>query len=140
MRQENCKTQTQSNYNRRLKKHLVTGAFFVIMLFVIKIVFIPDFKKSELKYKPRVTIEYTKENKNLYLKINIQSPNKELGKANLEIYLDDKLIENNMIYIDKINYTLYTSVAYRNEVLLNVILINEKGDRVYFSKLLDFGG
>ncbi|UGQ15854.1 hypothetical protein [Borrelia sp. RT5S] len=110
------------------------------MLFVIKIVFIPDFKKSELKYKPRVTIEYTKENKNLYIKINIQSPNKELGKANLEIYLDDKLIENNMIYIDKINYTLYTSVAYRNEVLLNVILINEKGDRVYFSKLLDFGG
>ena len=98
------------------------------------------FTKSELSYKPVVVIEYTKRNKILYLKINIQSQNKDLGKASLEVYLDNKLIENNMIYIDKINYTLYTNAVYRNESLLNVILINQRGNKAYFSKTLDFGG
>ncbi|AHH08118.1 Hypothetical protein BAN_0099702 (plasmid) [Borrelia anserina BA2] len=45
-----------------------------------------------------------------------------------------------MIYIDKINYTLYTNVAYRNESLLNIILINQKVNKSYFSKRLDLGG
>ncbi|WKC57733.1 hypothetical protein [Borrelia sp. P9F1] len=111
------------------------------MLFVIKILLIPELKKSgRLGHEPTVVIEYKKGNKNLYLKINIQSPNEDLGKASLEIYLDNKLIENNMIYIDKINYTLYTSLEYRDEVLLSVILVNKRGNQFYFGKQLNFGG
>ncbi|AYE36719.1 hypothetical protein DB313_00780 [Borrelia turcica IST7] len=140
MRNKDCITKKQRKYKQRLTKHLIVGIIFVIMLFIIKIALIPAFTKSELSYKPVVVIEHTKKNKTLHLKINIQSQNKDLGKASLEVYLDNKLIENNMIYIDKINYTLYTNVAYRNESLLNVILINQKGNKAYFSKTLDFGG
>ncbi|UER67355.1 hypothetical protein LKV13_00760 [Borrelia sp. BU AG58] len=110
------------------------------MLFVIKIALIPELAKSKLKYEPKITIEYTKGNKSLSLKINIQSQDKDPGKVSLDIYLDNKLIENNVIYIDKINYTLYTNVEYRNETLLSVVLINKRGDRVYFSEPLNFGG
>ncbi|ETZ18207.1 hypothetical protein BDCR2A_00180 [Borrelia duttonii CR2A] len=45
-----------------------------------------------------------------------------------------------MIYIDKINYTLYTNVAYKNESLLNIMLITQKGYKAYFNKRLDLGG
>ncbi|WP_236842840.1 hypothetical protein [Borrelia turicatae] len=111
------------------------------MLIIIKIVFIPKLQKLESKYRPTITIEHKIKNENLYIKINIKSQNiKNLGKANIEVYLDNKLIENNMIYIDKINYTLYTNVAYRKEGLLNIVLINQKGDKAYFSKRLDLGG
>ncbi|AHH09791.1 Hypothetical protein BPA_0068600 [Borrelia parkeri SLO] len=111
------------------------------MLIIIKILLIPKLQKLESKYSPTIKIEHKIKNENLYIKINIKSQNiKNLGKSNIEVYLDNKLIENNMIYIDKINYTLYTNVAYRKEVLLNIVLINQKGDKAYFSKKLDLGG
>ncbi|WP_259662746.1 hypothetical protein [Borrelia miyamotoi] len=111
------------------------------MLIIIKVVLIPKLKKLESRYNPNITIEHKIDNKNLYIKINIKNHNiKDLGKANIEVFLDNKLIENNIIYIDKINYTLYTNVAYKNENLLNIMLINKRGDKAYFSKKLDLGG
>ncbi|AGT27151.1 hypothetical protein bmLB2001_000149 [Borrelia miyamotoi] len=137
MRNKNCK----KKYKTRIKKHLILGIIFVIMLIIIKVVLIPKLKKLESRYNPRITIEHKIDNKNLYIKINIKNHNiKDLGKANIEVFLDNKLIENNVIYIDKINYTLYTNVAYKNENLLNIMLINKRGDKAYFSKRLDLGG
>ncbi|AHE62495.1 hypothetical protein X966_00760 [Borrelia parkeri HR1] len=141
MKNKNCKNKIQNNHKQRLKKNLTLGIIFVIMLIIIKILLIPKLQKLESKYRPNITIEHKIKNENLYIKINIKSQNiKNLGKSNIEVYLDNKLIENNMIYIDKINYTLYTNVAYRKEVLLNIVLINQKGDKAYFSKKLDLGG
>ncbi|WP_421622928.1 hypothetical protein R5397_03630 [Borrelia sp. MN22-0132] len=141
MRNKNCKSKVQNNHKQRIKKNLTLGIIFVIMLIIIKIVLIPKLQKLESKYNPTITIEHKIKNENLYIKINIKSQNmKDLGKANIEVYLDNKLIENNMIYIDKINYTLYTNVAYRKKGLLNIVLINQKGDKAYFSKRLNLGG
>ncbi|UPA10350.1 hypothetical protein bpSLO_000150 [Borrelia parkeri] len=141
MKNKNCKNKIQNNHKQKLKKNLTLGIIFVIMLIIIKILLIPKLQKLESKYSPTIKIEHKIKNENLYIKINIKSQNiKNLGKSNIEVYLDNKLIENNMIYIDKINYTLYTNVAYRKEVLLNIVLINQKGDKAYFSKKLDLGG
>ncbi|AHH10311.1 hypothetical protein bcCo53_000151 [Borrelia coriaceae] len=141
MKNKNYKYQIHNNHKQRIKKHLTLGIILVIMLIIIKVVLIPKLQKLEHKYKPTLTIEHKIKNKNLYIKINIQNNNiKDLGKSNIEVYLDNKLIENNMIYIDKIHYTLYTNVAYRNESLLNIILINHRGDEAYYSKRLKLGG
>ncbi|AWG42547.1 hypothetical protein CR532_00780 [Candidatus Borreliella tachyglossi] len=141
MKSRDCKSKIQNKYKQKLKKHLTIGIIFVIMLIVLKIILIPTLKNTEKNYKPIIAIEHKTKDANLYLKINIKSNNKkELGKASLEVYLDNKLIENNMIYIDKIDYTLYTNVAYKNESLLTIMLINHKGEKTYFSKKLIFGG
>ncbi|AHH03116.1 Hypothetical protein BHY_0165 [Borrelia nietonii YOR] len=141
MENKNCKEKIQNKHKQRLKKNLILGIIFVIILIIIKVILIPKLQKLESKYNPTITIEHKIKNKNLYIKINIKSHDiKALGKANIEVYLDNKLIENNIIYIDKIHYTLYTNVAYRNEGLLNIVLINQRGDKAYFSKRLNFGG
>ncbi|ACH93113.1 hypothetical protein [Borrelia duttonii] len=141
MKNNNCKYKVEETNKKLLKKKLMLGIIFVIILITTKVIIIPKLQKIENKHNPTITIEHKIKNKNLYLKINIQNNDiKYFGKANIELYLDSKLVENNMIYIDKINYTLYTNVAYKNESLLNIMLITQKGYKAYFNKRLDLGG
>ncbi|WP_024654101.1 hypothetical protein [Borrelia persica] len=141
MKNNHCKYIIEDKNKKLLKKKLILGIIFVLILITTKVIIIPKLQNLENKYKPIITIEHTIKNNNLYLKINIQNNDiKYLGKANIELYLDNKLIENNMIYIDKINYTLYTNVAYKNESLLNIMLITQRGYKAYFNKGLNLGG
>ncbi|AJA89993.1 hypothetical protein OY14_00755 [Borreliella chilensis] len=128
--------QLETEYRKKLKKHIIVGTIFVIILLFFKIVLIPKIQNHENnKNNIKIIISY-KQNKNrLSLKINIAT-NKisYLGKAKLDIYLNNRLIESNMIYISSKNFTTYANIIYQNESLLSIILKSNGNNNVFYSK------
>ncbi|EEF84696.1 hypothetical protein QIA25_01365 [Borreliella spielmanii] len=137
MKKNNYNQQVEIKYQKKLKKHIIVGIIFVIILLFFKILLIPRIQNLENnKNNIKMIISY-KQNKNrLSLKINIKTKKfSNLGKAKLDIYLDNRLIESNMLYISNKNFTTYANIIYKNESLLSIILkSNDNNNSVFYSK------
>ncbi|WNY65634.1 hypothetical protein QIA45_00750 [Borreliella andersonii] len=137
MKKINCNQQTEIEYQKKLKKHIITGVIFIVILLFFKILLIPRIQNHEnSKNNIEMIISYTQYKNKLSLKINIKTKKQSnLGKAKLDIYLDSRLIESNMIYIDSKNFTTYANIIYQNESLLSIILkSNGNNNNVFYSK------
>ncbi len=82
-----------------------------------------------------MTISYKQDKSKLSLKINIKTKKiSNLGKAKLDIYLDNRLIESNMLYISSKNFTTYANIIYQNESLLSIILKSNGNKNIFYNK------
>ncbi|MBB6043089.1 hypothetical protein QIA34_01320 [Borreliella yangtzensis] len=142
MKKINCNQQLEIKYQKKLKKHLIVGIIFVIILLFFKILLIPKIQNYENnKNNIKMVISYKQNKDKLSIKINIQTQkNSSLGKAKLDIYLDNKLIERNMLYINSKNFTTYANVIYQNESLLSIILNSNGNNNVFYSKKIKTRG
>ncbi|WKC74988.1 hypothetical protein QIA36_01320 [Borreliella yangtzensis] len=142
MKKINCNQQLEIKYQKKLKKHLIVGIIFVIILLFFKILLIPKIQNYEnSKNNIKMMVSYKQNKDKLSIKINIQTQkNSNLGKAKLDIYLDNKLIERNMLYINSKNFTTYANVIYQNESLLSIILDSNGNNNVFYSKKIKTRG
>lgn len=142
MKKINYNQQLEIKYQKKLKKHLIVGIIFVIILLFFKILLIPKIQNYENnKNNLKMVISYKQNKDKLSIKINIQTQkNSNLGKAKLDIYLDNKLIERNMLYINSKNFTTYANVIYQNESLLSIILNSNGNNNVFYSKKIKTRG
>ncbi|WPM06139.1 hypothetical protein QIA41_03520 [Borreliella sinica] len=136
MKKINCNQQLEIEYQEKLKKHIIIGIIFVIILLFFKILLIPRIQNLENnKNNIKMTISYQQDKSKLSLKINIKTKKpSDLGKAKLDIYLDNKLIESNMLYIGNKNFTTYANIIYQNESLLSIILKSNGNSNAFYSK------
>ncbi|MCD2375242.1 hypothetical protein LRB56_03430, partial [Borreliella burgdorferi] len=124
MKKINCNQKLEIEYQKKMKKHIIIGIIFVAILLFFKILLIPRIQNHENNKNNIKMIISCKQDKNrLSLKINIKTKKtSNLGKAKLDIYLDSKLIESNLLYISSKNFTTYANIIYQNESLLSIIL------------------
>ncbi|MBB6208275.1 hypothetical protein [Borreliella lanei] len=136
MKKINCNQQLEIEYQKKLKKHIIIGIIFVIILLFFKILLIPRIQNHENnKTNIKMIISYKQDKNRLSLKINIKTKKtSNLGKAKLDIYLDNKLIESNMFYISNKNFITYANIIYQNEGLLSIILKSNGNNNVFYSK------
>ncbi|SCW35167.1 hypothetical protein SAMN02983004_00700 [Borreliella japonica] len=142
MKKINCNQQLEIEYQKKLKKHIIIGIVFVIILLFFKILLIPKIQNHENnKNNIKMIVNYKQEKSRLSIKINIKTKKiSNLGKAKLDIYLDNKLIESNMIYISSKNFTTYAKIIYQNESLLSIILKSNGNNNVFYSKRIKSRG
>ncbi|WP_151060552.1 hypothetical protein [Borreliella turdi] len=128
--------QLEIEYQKKLKKHIIIGAIFVIILLFFKILLIPKIQNHKNnKNNIKMIISYKQEKNKLLLKINIKTKKiSNLGKAKLDIYLDNRLIESNMLYISSKNFTSYANIIYQNESLLSIILKSNDNNNIFYNK------
>ncbi|OJH15728.1 hypothetical protein ER70_01200 [Borreliella bissettiae] len=136
MKKINCNQQLEIKYQKKLKKHIIIGIIFVVILLFFKIFLIPRIQNHEnTKNNIKMIISYKQDKDRLSLKINIKTKKtSSLRKAKLDIYLDSKLIESNMFYISSKNFTTYANIIYQNESLLSIILKSNGNNNVFYSK------
>ncbi|APS98377.1 hypothetical protein Bmayo_00765 [Borreliella mayonii] len=136
MKKINCNQQIEIEYQKKLKKHIIIGIIFVIILLFFKILLIPRIQNHENnKTNIKMIISHKQDKNRLSLKINIKTKKiTNLGKAKLDIYLDNRLIESNMFYINRKNFTTYANIIYQNEGLLSIILKSNGNNNVFYTK------
>ncbi|WKD00517.1 hypothetical protein QIA01_00755 [Borreliella americana] len=136
MKKINCNQQIEIEYKKKIKKHIIIGIIFVVILLFFKILLIPKIQNHENnKNNIKMIISYKQDKNKLSLKINIKTKKtSNLGKAKLDIYLDSRLIESNMLYISSKNFTTYANIIYQNESLLSIILKSNGNNNVFYSK------
>ncbi|MCD2382287.1 hypothetical protein [Borreliella americana] len=136
MKKINCNQQLEIEYQKKIKKHIIIGIIFVVILLFFKIVLIPRIQNHENnKNNIKMIISYKQDKNRLALRINIKTKKtSNLGKAKLDIYLDSRLIESNMLYISSKNFTTYANIIYQNESLLSIILKSNDNNNVFYSK------
>ncbi|WKC87847.1 hypothetical protein [Borreliella japonica] len=142
MKKINCNQQLEIEYQKKLKKHIIVGIVFVLILLFFKILLIPKIQNHENnKNNIKMIVNYKQEKSGLSIKINIKTKKiSNLGKAKLDIYLDNRLIESNMIYISSKNFTTYAKIIYQNESLLSIILKSNGNNNVFYSKRIKSRG
>ncbi|EEG99029.1 conserved hypothetical protein [Borreliella burgdorferi 118a] len=136
MKKINCNQKLEIEYQKKMKKHIIIGIIFVAILLFFKILLIPRIQNHENNKNNIKMIISCKQDKNrLSLKINIKTKKtSNLGKAKLDIYLDSKLIESNLLYISSKNFTTYANIIYQNESLLSIILKSNGNNNVFYNK------
>ncbi|WP_324280452.1 hypothetical protein PT144_00755 [Borreliella garinii] len=136
MKKINCNQQLEIEYQKKMKKHIIVGLIFVIILLFFKILLIPRIQNLENnKNNIKMTISYKQDKSKLSLKINIKTKKiSNLGKAKLDIYLDNRLIESSMLYISSKNFTTYANIIYQNESLLSIILKSNGNKNIFYNK------
>lgn len=136
MKKINCNQKLEIEYQKKMKKHIIIGIIFVAILLFFKILLIPRIQNHENnKNNIKMIISYKQDKNRLSLKINIKTKKTtNLGKAKLDIYLDSKLIESNLLYISSKNFTTYANIIYQNESLLSIILKSNGNNNVFYSK------
>lgn len=136
MKKINCNQKLEIEYQKKMKKHIIIGIIFVVILLFFKILLIPRIQNHENnKNNIKMIISYKQDKNRLSLKINIKTKKtSNLGKAKLDIYLDSKLIESNLLYISSKNFTTYANIIYQNESLLSIILKSNGNNNVFYSK------
>lgn len=136
MKKINCNQQLEIEYQKKMKKHIIVGLIFVIILLFFKILLIPRIQNLENnKNNIKMTISYKQDKSKLSLKINIKTKKiSNLGKAKLDIYLDNRLIESNILYISSKNFTTYANIIYQNESLLSIILKSNGNKNIFYNK------
>ncbi|WKC75895.1 hypothetical protein [Borreliella valaisiana] len=142
MKKIDCNQQIEIKYQKKLKKHIIVGIIFVIILLFFKILLIPRIQNYENnKDNVKMIISYKQDKGKLSLKLKIQTKKiSNLGKAKLDIYLDNRLIESNMLYISSKNFTTYANIIYQNESLLSIILKSTGNNNVFYSKRIKTRG
>ncbi|MCD2320545.1 hypothetical protein, partial [Borreliella burgdorferi] len=132
MKKINCNQKLEIEYQKKMKKHIIIGIIFVAILLFFKILLIPRIQNHENnKNNIKMIISYKQDKNRLSLKINIKTKKtSNLGKAKLDIYLDSKLIESNLLYISSKNFTTYANIIYQNESLLSIILKSNGNNNV----------
>ncbi len=138
MKKINCNQKLEIEYQKKMKKHIIIGIIFVAILLFFKILLIPRIQNHENnKNNIKMIISYKQDKNRLSLKINIKTKKtSNLGKAKLDIYLDSKLIESNLLYISSKNFTTYANIIYQNESLLSIILKSNGNNNVFYSKII----
>ncbi|WKC77734.1 hypothetical protein QIA30_01305 [Borreliella turdi] len=136
MKKINYNQQLEIEYQKKLKKHIIIGTIFVIILLFFKILLIPKIQNHKNnKNNIKMIISYKQEKNKLLLKINIKTKKiSNLGKAKLDIYLDNRLIESNLLYISSKNFTSYANIIYQNESLLSIILKSSDNNNIFYNK------
>ncbi|EEE18927.1 hypothetical protein VSX38_00755 [Borreliella burgdorferi] len=136
MKKINCNQKLEIEYQKKMKKHIIIGIIFVAILLFFKILLIPRIQNHENnKNNIKMIISYKQDKNRLSLKINIKTKKtSNLGKAKLDIYLDSKLIESNLLYISSKNFTTYANIIYQNESLLSIILKSNGNNNVFYNK------
>ncbi|WNY66537.1 hypothetical protein [Borreliella lusitaniae] len=136
MKKINCNQQLEVEYQKKMKKHIIVGIIFVIILLFLKILLIPRIQNREKNENNiKMIISYKQDKSRLSLRINIKTKKiSNLGKAKLDIYLDNRLIESNMLYISSKNFKTYANIIYQNESLLSIILKSNDNNNAFYSK------
>ncbi|WKC85097.1 hypothetical protein [Borreliella lusitaniae] len=136
MKKINCDQQLEVEYQKRMKKHIFVGIIFVIILLFLKILLIPRIQNREKNENNiNMIISYKQDKSRLSLTINIKTKKiSNLGKAKLDIYLDNRLIESNILYISSKNFKTYANIIYQNESLLSIILKSNDNNNAFYSK------
>ncbi|WP_424632263.1 hypothetical protein [Borreliella lusitaniae] len=136
MKKINCNQQLEVEYQKKMKKHIIVGIIFVIILLFLKILLIPRIQNREKNENNiKMIISYKQDKSRLSLRINIKTKKiSNLGKAKLDIYLDNRLIESNMLYISSKNFKTYANIIYQNESLLSIILKSNNNNNAFYSK------
>ncbi|QFI14303.1 hypothetical protein QIA37_01325 [Borrelia sp. CA_690] len=142
MKKINCNQKIEIEYQKKMKKHIIIGIIFVIILLFFKILLIPILQNHEKnKNNIKMTISYKQKKNRLSLKMSIKTKTlSTLGKAKLDIYLDNRLIESQMLYISSKNFTTYANIIYQNESLLSIILKSNDNKNVFYSKRIKSRG
>ncbi len=74
MKKINCNQQLEIEYQKKMKKHIIVGLIFVIILLFFKILLIPRIQNLENnKNNIKMTISYKQDKSKLSLKINIKT-------------------------------------------------------------------